>query len=265
MEHLFPIDPRAPDAAAGRCGAPMAPGMSSGRRGVYPNPPRARYTKYLGIKCRNVPFNQTIVGARRRTDSGPAWKPRMGGRFWRGAAHGAATNSRSAPRGKHPWFPEKCPPVAIHGFPCGLLCARAAGHRSAYRFHHAARARQGSGAEPDQAACARSGALAPGAIEPRVVNRFQSPAQSDGSSLPGAGAGSPTSLSAVQWMVMGTLRLYQLCLSPLLPSACRFYPTCSQYMMQAVEKHGVLRGVWMGTKRLAKCHPFHAGGIDPVR
>jgi hypothetical protein len=66
-------------------------------------------------------------------------------------------------------------------------------------------------------------------------------------------------------MVMGTLRLYQLCLSPLLPSACRFYPTCSQYMMQAVEKHGVLRGVWMGTKRLAKCHPFHAGGIDPVR
>jgi putative membrane protein insertion efficiency factor len=64
---------------------------------------------------------------------------------------------------------------------------------------------------------------------------------------------------------MGTLRLYQLCLSPLLPSACRFYPTCSQYMMQAVEKHGVLRGVWMGTKRLAKCHPFHAGGIDPVR
>lgn len=64
---------------------------------------------------------------------------------------------------------------------------------------------------------------------------------------------------------MGALRVYKLCISPLLPSACRFYPTCSEYMRQAVEKHGVGRGVWMGTKRLAKCHPFHAGGVDPVR
>jgi len=64
---------------------------------------------------------------------------------------------------------------------------------------------------------------------------------------------------------METLRFYKLRLSPLLPSACRFYPTCSEYMMQAVEQYGVWRGVWMGTKRLAKCHPFHAGGIDPVR
>jgi len=51
----------------------------------------------------------------------------------------------------------------------------------------------------------------------------------------------------------------------LLPSACRFYPTCSEYMAQAVEKHGAWRGVWLGTKRLAKCHPFHAGGFDPVQ
>jgi len=69
----------------------------------------------------------------------------------------------------------------------------------------------------------------------------------------------------VQWAVIGTLRFYKRWFSPLLPSACRFYPTCSEYMMQAVERHGVLRGVWMGTKRLAKCHPFHAGGVDPVR
>ena len=61
------------------------------------------------------------------------------------------------------------------------------------------------------------------------------------------------------------LRLYKLFLSPLLPSACRFYPTCSEYMREAVERYGVRRGVWMGTKRLAKCHPFHAGGFDPVR
>ena len=69
----------------------------------------------------------------------------------------------------------------------------------------------------------------------------------------------------MQWVVIGALRFYKRYLSPLLPSACRFYPTCSEYMLQAVEKHGVMRGVWMGTKRLAKCHPFHAGGVDPVR
>jgi putative membrane protein insertion efficiency factor len=69
----------------------------------------------------------------------------------------------------------------------------------------------------------------------------------------------------VQSVVIAVLRFYKRYLSPLLPSACRFYPTCSEYMMEAVEKHGVMHGVWMGTKRLAKCHPFHAGGIDPVR
>ncbi|MGO4882994.1 MAG: membrane protein insertion efficiency factor YidD [Bryobacteraceae bacterium] len=61
------------------------------------------------------------------------------------------------------------------------------------------------------------------------------------------------------------MRVYKHYISPLLPSACRFYPTCSEYMIEAVEKHGVWRGVWMGTKRLAKCHPLHAGGFDPVR
>jgi len=53
-------------------------------------------------------------------------------------------------------------------------------------------------------------------------------------------------------------------LSPLLPSACRFYPSCSAYMHEAVIKHGAGRGVWLGLKRLAKCHPFHPGGVDPV-
>ena len=66
-------------------------------------------------------------------------------------------------------------------------------------------------------------------------------------------------------LVTGTLRIYKQWLSPLLPTACRFQPTCSEYMMQAVERHGVVRGVSLGLLRLFKCHPFHAGGFDPVR
>ena len=64
---------------------------------------------------------------------------------------------------------------------------------------------------------------------------------------------------------MRALRLYQFCISPLLPSACRFHPTCSEYMRQAVEHYGAAQGVWMGLRRLVRCHPFHAGGFDPVR
>jgi len=60
------------------------------------------------------------------------------------------------------------------------------------------------------------------------------------------------------------LRGYKRLLSPLLPAACRFEPTCSVYMMQAVESYGALRGFGMGLRRLSRCHPFHAGGYDPV-
>jgi putative membrane protein insertion efficiency factor len=58
--------------------------------------------------------------------------------------------------------------------------------------------------------------------------------------------------------------MYKFALSPLLPSACRFYPTCSDYMREAVERYGAVRGVWKGICRLLKCHPWHAGGFDPV-
>jgi len=61
------------------------------------------------------------------------------------------------------------------------------------------------------------------------------------------------------------LRFYKRFISPMLPSACRYYPTCSEYMLNAVEKYGVLKGVMMGMGRLLRCHPFHAGGFDPVR
>ncbi len=66
-------------------------------------------------------------------------------------------------------------------------------------------------------------------------------------------------------LVTGLLRFYKTWISPWLPSACRFEPTCSEYVRLAVEKHGVLRGLWLGAKRLLRCHPLHAGGYDPVR
>jgi putative membrane protein insertion efficiency factor len=60
------------------------------------------------------------------------------------------------------------------------------------------------------------------------------------------------------------IRGYQLWVSPLLPAACRYYPTCSAYAVEALEKHGPVTGSWLALRRIARCHPFHAGGYDPV-
>jgi uncharacterized protein len=64
--------------------------------------------------------------------------------------------------------------------------------------------------------------------------------------------------------LVALLRGYKRFLSPLLPPMCRFEPTCSVYMMQAIEKYGALRGVWLGIRRLSRCHVFNPGGWDPV-
>lgn len=60
------------------------------------------------------------------------------------------------------------------------------------------------------------------------------------------------------------VRAYQITLSPLLGGACRYYPSCSAYAIEALEKHGALRGAWLAIKRISRCHPFHPGGFDPV-
>jgi putative membrane protein insertion efficiency factor len=63
-------------------------------------------------------------------------------------------------------------------------------------------------------------------------------------------------------LLLFLIRTYQRVLSPLIGPACRFTPSCSQYMAICIERHGANRGVWLGVRRLSRCHPFHPGGVD---
>nr|WP_181897701.1 membrane protein insertion efficiency factor YidD [Staphylococcus felis] len=65
-------------------------------------------------------------------------------------------------------------------------------------------------------------------------------------------------------VLIGLIRIYQRFISPLTPPSCRFYPTCSNYTLEAIRVHGAIKGTWLGVKRILKCHPFHKGGFDPV-
>ncbi len=65
-------------------------------------------------------------------------------------------------------------------------------------------------------------------------------------------------------ILVGLLRFYQYAISPLLGRRCRFYPSCSEYAVEAINKHGAWRGGWLSTKRVCRCHPWHPGGYDPV-
>ena len=69
---------------------------------------------------------------------------------------------------------------------------------------------------------------------------------------------------AARRVVTAAIRCYQLLLSPLFPSSCRFHPTCSHFMAEAVAIHGVVRGTGLGVRRILRCHPFNPGGYDPV-
>jgi hypothetical protein len=65
-------------------------------------------------------------------------------------------------------------------------------------------------------------------------------------------------------LVIALLRGYQYAISPMLGRSCRFYPSCSEYTLEAIERHGALRGMALGIRRLIRCHPWHPGGFDPV-
>ena len=68
----------------------------------------------------------------------------------------------------------------------------------------------------------------------------------------------------MRMILIALVRGYQISLSPLLPAACRYYPSCSAYAIEALEKHGALRGTWMAMRRIGRCNPFRPGGFDPV-
>jgi putative membrane protein insertion efficiency factor len=69
--------------------------------------------------------------------------------------------------------------------------------------------------------------------------------------------------SFFSYVVILPVRCYQVVLRPVLPSVCRFYPSCSEYFIEAVQKHGPVRGTWKGIVRLCRCHPWNEGGFDP--
>jgi putative membrane protein insertion efficiency factor len=65
-------------------------------------------------------------------------------------------------------------------------------------------------------------------------------------------------------LLLALIRAYQYALRPLLGANCRFYPSCSDYAREALEKHGALKGSWLALRRILRCHPYHPGGYDPV-
>ena len=69
----------------------------------------------------------------------------------------------------------------------------------------------------------------------------------------------------MKYILIFLIKIYQKCISPLLPKTCRFYPTCSAYFIQALQKYGFFKGTYLGIKRISRCHPWNPGGYDPLK
>lgn len=118
--------------------------------------------------------------------------------------------------------------------------------------------------QPAAAENSRTDTSANGVARP-PMERGHEPSTRRQPSQPSATAtGNRASFRPVSAALLVLLRGYKLLISPWLPSACRFYPTCSCYMHDAIGTHGAGRGIYLGIRRLLKCHPWHPGGIDPV-
>ena len=70
--------------------------------------------------------------------------------------------------------------------------------------------------------------------------------------------------TAIVWIMLVPIHFYRMCISPMLPPSCRFVPTCSQYAIEALRKHGPVKGLWLTVRRLLRCHPWGGSGYDPV-
>jgi putative membrane protein insertion efficiency factor len=73
-----------------------------------------------------------------------------------------------------------------------------------------------------------------------------------------------TAVRSLRWVPIALILVYQRCISPFLPPACRYYPSCSEYVLESLRRHGVLRGLWLGCRRILRCHALFPGGYDPV-
>ncbi len=71
-------------------------------------------------------------------------------------------------------------------------------------------------------------------------------------------------INALKWLIIGMVKLYQAMLSPLLPMACRYHPSCSEYAIQAIQQHGAFKGFYLAIKRISRCQPWGGKGYDPV-
>jgi len=134
------------------------------------------------------------------------------------------------------------------------------------------------GSQPGEAAPAGGFPAPPRGHSGRMGYRLESPRGGGERPVSDAGSGNPASLpqsgaarifagvpAAMKFAALALIRFYQVCLSPRLPSSCRYYPSCSAYAYEAVEKWGLWRGVGMAFRRLLRCRPWGGHGYDPVR